>query len=300
VLVELTLTADAAHAEPLADALLGAGALSVALEDADAASDDEDPLYGEPGLAPVRQSWKHSRLRVLVESDQAESLLANASQTIGIATPAVIACCALADIDWVRESQAQFPPTRIGDRLWIVPSWHSPPDDLTAIVVRLDPGVAFGTGTHPTTRLCLRWLELNLTAGASVLDYGCGSGILAIAAARLGAGTVVGTDIDPNALQAARANSEANAVRGHYTDPDSLAAARYDVVLANILSGPLKLLAPTLLTRVAHGGYLVLSGILQRQADEVIDVYRRLDESIALRVWGSDEGWACLAGQRLR
>ena len=204
------------------------------------------------------------------------------------------------DTDWVRETQSQFTPTRISERLWIVPSWHQPPGEH-AVVVRLDPGAAFGTGTHPTTRLCLAWLDESLPAGASVLDYGCGSGILAITAAKLGAGTVVGVDIDPQALQAARANSRANGVDASYTGSHRLShsATTFDVVLANILSNPLKLLAPALVARVAPGGSLVLSGILERQAEAVLATYRSADATLQLGVWRIDDGWVCLAGTRM-
>jgi ribosomal protein L11 methyltransferase len=297
VLVELTLSADERSAEALSDALVEAGALSVSLEDANAQTPDEQPLFGEPGLVPDRHAWMASRLRVLVEDDEGEAVVLAAAEAIGIAPPAIECRTAVADTDWVRATQSQFPPTRISDRLWIVPTWHEPPDP-EAVVVRLDPGVAFGTGTHPTTRLCLRWLDATLHPGASVLDYGCGSGILAIAAAKLGASRVVGCDIDPQALQAARANSEANSVGADYTQPDSLRAGTWDVVLANILSNPLMLLAPALLARVAPGGALVLSGILERQADDVIEAYRAVDASVPLSVWAADEGWVCLAGHR--
>jgi len=234
---------------------------------------------------------------VLVEDADSAAVVLAAAAAIGIEPPPIEGRTAVADTDWVRATQSQFPPTRISDRLWIVPTWHEPPDP-SAIVIRLDPGVAFGTGTHPTTRLCLRWLDAHLRQGASVLDYGCGSGILAIAAAKLGAARVVGIDIDPQALQAARANSAANAVRADYTDPDSVPAGASDVVLANILSNPLMLLAPALLARVAPGGALVLSGVLERQADEVIEAYRAADASVPLAVWAADEGWVCLAGRR--
>jgi ribosomal protein L11 methyltransferase len=297
VLYEVTFSADERSAEALADALVEAGALSVAVEDANAETPDEQPLFGEPGSVPVRHAWKASRLRVLVEGEQAAALIAAASEAAGIDAPAIESSVTVADVDWVRTTQAQFQPTRISDRLWIVPTWHVPPDPR-AIAVRLDPGVAFGTGTHPTTRLCLEWLDANLRRGDTVLDYGCGSGILAIAAAKLGAGLVAGTDIDPQALQSARANSVANEVVARYTDPDSLGAAAYDVVLANILSNPLKLLAPALLARVAPGGALVLSGVLERQADEVVAAYRAADARVPLTVAGAEEGWVCLAGRR--
>jgi ribosomal protein L11 methyltransferase len=298
MLYELTVSADEQRAEALADALVEAGALSVSVEDANADTPDEQALFGEPGLTPLRHAWAASRLRILVEGEGGESVLAAASAAIGIDVPRIEARVAVEDTDWVRATQSQFPPTRISDRLWIVPSWHEPPDP-EAIAVRLDPGVAFGTGTHPTTRLCLRWLDANVTAGATVLDYGCGSGILAIAAGKLGAGAVTGTDIDAQALRSARANSDANAVDADYTEPDSIPAGTWNIVVANILSNPLKLLAPALLSRVAPGGALVLSGVLERQATEVIEAYRVADPGVRLSVWGADEGWVCLAGRRL-
>ncbi len=297
MLYELTLSADERSAEALADALVEAGALSVSIEDANAETPDEQALFGEPGLTPARHAWEASRLRVLVDGEDWESLLAAASAAAGIDAPHIEARVAVEDKDWVRATQSQFPPTRISERLWIVPSWHEPPDP-NAIAVRLDPGVAFGTGTHPTTRLCLRWLEANLTPGATVLDYGCGSGILAIAAGKLGAGAITGIDIDAQALQAARANSDANAVGADYTQPDSIRPGTWDIVLANILSNPLKLLAPALLSRVAPGGAVALSGVLERQAAEVIEAYRTADPGVPLSVWSADQGWVCLAGRR--
>lgn len=300
MLLEITVLADERHAEALADALLDAGALSVAVEDADAESEAEAPLFGEPGFEPERRAWSHSRLRVLVGSDLAHGahLIEAASRAIGMPASPIETCTAVADTDWVRASQSQFPPTRISERLWIVPSWHDAPDPA-AVVVRLDPGVAFGTGTHPTTQLCLAWLDEHLTAGASVLDYGCGSGILAIAAGKLGAGDLAGVDIDEQALAAARVNSGVNGVTARYTDPANLRSGTFDIVLANILSNPLKLLAPALLARVARGGALVLSGVLERQAAEVIATYREADTGVELELWRSCEGWACLAGRRI-
>ena len=299
MLLEITLLADDRRAELLADALLEAGALSISVEDASAGTTAESPLFGEPGLEPVTHAWQSSRLRVLLEGerDDAERLVAAACGSLAWPTPPIEECITVRDVDWVRESQAQFPATRISDRFWIVPTWHPVPAGAD-IVVRLDPGVAFGTGTHPTTQLCLAWLEAHLREGARVLDYGCGSGILAIAAARLGAGDVTGVDIDDQALAAARTNSAANAVVARYTAPDALGPGRFDIVVANILSIPLKLLAPALLARVAPGGALVLSGILQRQADEVLAAYAAADRTVDLRRWRGSEGWVCLAGTR--
>lgn len=300
MLIEITLSADGRCTEDLADALIESGALSVSIEDANADTADEQPLYGEPGFEPACHAWVRSRLRVLAERDRADAII----EAAGLAThmaPAIEQRVAIEDTDWVRVTQSQFTPTRISERLWIVPSWHQPPQH-DAIIVRLDPGIAFGTGTHPTTRLCLAWLDENVIPGVSVLDYGCGSGILAIAAAKLGARTVVGTDVDAQALAAARANSSANGVASSYTDPAGLSqsATTFDIVLGNILSNPLKLLAPALCARVAPHGSLVVSGILERQADDVIEAYRRSDPTLQLSVWRSEDGWACLEGTRRR
>jgi len=298
VLIEITLSADERVVGALSDALIESGALAVSIEDALADTQHEQPLYGEPGFAPQATAWAQSRLRVLAPQDRADAIVeaaAAATQLVlGIEQRVVVD-----DIDWVRVTQAQFLPTQISDRLWIVPTWHQPPTS-DAVVVRLDPGVAFGTGTHPTTQLCLAWLDENLRVGATVLDYGCGSGILAIAAAKLGAGAVMGIDIDPQALAAARANTSANSVAASYTDSHGLSqsATTFDIVLANILSNPLKLLAPALLARVSQRGALVLSGILERQAEDLIATYRHTDPGVPLHIWRSADGWVCLAGTR--
>lgn len=300
MLYELTLLANEHDAEPLADALLAAGALSVAVEDADADTDVEAALYGEPGLQPQRQAWQRSRLRILVEGQEPDGgpLIQHAATIAGIRQPGRIeSCLIVSETDWVQATQSQFPPTRISDRLWIVPSWHEAPSG-NVVAVRLDPGVAFGTGTHPTTQLCLAWLDAYLRPGNSVLDYGCGSGILAIAAGLLGAKHVVGVDVDPQALAAARDNSAINGIDARYTEPAGLTAGQFDIVLANILSNPLKLLAPALLARVGRSGALVLSGVLERQAEEVIAAYRHADAGVVMRVWQVADGWACLAGRR--
>jgi len=300
VLLEITLVTDESAVEALSDAMINAGAVSVSIEDAHADTADEEPLYGEPGLDDARRSWSQSRLRVLIDPDQADAII-NAACTAAALNVVVEQRVSVEDTDWVRHTQSQFPPTRISERLWIVPTWHDPPPP-PACVVTLDPGVAFGTGTHPTTHMCLRWLDQNLQPGASVLDYGCGSGILAIAAAKLGASGVVGIDIDPQALDAARANSNANHVAASYTDSHGLSqcATTFDIVLANILSNPIKLLAPALLARVAPSGSLVLSGILERQAEEIIASYRNADASVPMSIWSTKDGWVCLSGARIR
>lgn len=298
MLREITLLADAVSADALSDALLEGGALSVSIEDADADTADEQPLYGEPGGEPRDAVWSRNRLSVLLPAGaDPTQLLAAACELLSIAPPHICGERHVQDADWVRLTQAQFPPTRIGDSLWIVPTWHEPPDPA-AINIRLDPGVAFGTGTHPTTRLCLSWLLENLPRGARVLDYGCGSGVLAIAAAKLGASEVIGTDIDEQALAAARANSARNGVDARYTAPDLLPAGQFDIVLANILANPLRVLAPMLLGRVASAGALVLSGVLERQASGLIAAYAQADGTVPLAIWAADGGWVCLAGRR--
>lgn len=294
MLIESIVTAD--NAAELADALLDAGALAVTIEDANALDPHADALYGEPGQTPLG-NWPQSRLRVLLDAERVTEVIERASCALGIAPPTVESTTPVDDIDWVRRSQAQFTPIRISARLCIAPSWHAD-DAQAAVVVRLDPGAAFGTGAHPTTRLCLAWLDRHLQPGASVLDVGCGSGILAIAAAKLGAGRVIGTDIDPQALAIARANTAENDAAASYTDPDSLGAATFDIVLANILANPLKLLAPALLARVAPHGSLVLSGVLERQAQDLADAYRAVDSRFNLAVDATEEGWALLVGTR--
>jgi len=286
----------AADADAWSDALLEAGALSVDLADPQADTAAEQALYGEPGT-PADLRWPRCTLTALFDGDaDVDAALAAAAAALGRRAPAGT-LATVPDADWVRLTQAQFEPIRIADRLWIVPSWCQPVDPAAHNLV-VDPGLAFGTGSHPTTRLCLQWLASDLAAGESVLDYGCGSGILAIAAARLGAGTVVGTDVDPQAIAASIANARANGVDAEFVLPEALAArgrGAFDVVVANILTNPLRLLAPALAARVRPGGRIVLSGILEAQADEVVAIYA---DWFNIGVWRADEGWVALAGTR--
>ncbi len=296
---EITLLVSDKYAETLGDALMDADVLSVVIEDADADTPDEQPLYGEPGMEPVQQAWKNSLLKVLINDDFDLSMtLTIACKALGIEEPKTVADVEVENADWVRITQAQFQPVKVSDRLWIVPTWHEPPAGDTAINIRLDPGVAFGTGSHPTTHLCLQWIDANVQNNQSVLDYGCGTGILAIAAKKVGAKEVLGTDIDPQAVEAAQINSEANDAPARFVLPEGMPEGQFDVVVANILSNPLKFLAPALLARVKEGGSLVLSGILARQAEEVIEVYRGHDPRVKLSVWKEQEGWVCIAGRR--
>ncbi|AMU15957.1 MULTISPECIES: 50S ribosomal protein L11 methyltransferase [Burkholderia] len=292
---ELVVELAREHAEALSDALLDLGALSVSVEDADADTPDEQPLFGEPGLVPDRTAWQHSRVVALLSADHEPAvLLAAAANEIGLAETPKFVVREVEEQDWVRLTQSQFEPIPIGERIWVVPSWHDAPDP-DALVLELDPGLAFGTGSHPTTRLCMEWLEQSVKPGQSVLDYGCGSGILAILAKKCGANPVVGIDIDPQAVESARQNSERNRAEVTYGLPDACPDGEFDIVVANILSNPLKLMASMLASKVKPGGRIALSGVLARQADEVAAVYARY---VDISVWREHEGWVCLAGTR--
>lgn len=267
----------------------------MSIEDADADTPDEQPLFGEPGLVPDRTAWQHSRVVALLAADHEPAvLLAAAANEIGVAETPAFTVRKVEEQDWVRLTQSQFEPIPIGERIWVMPSWNDAPDP-DALILELDPGLAFGTGSHPTTRLCMEWLEQSVQPGQSVLDYGCGSGILAILAKKCGANPVIGIDIDPQAVESGRQNSERNHAEVTYGLPDACPDGEFDIVVANILSNPLKLMASMLASKVKPGGRIALSGVLARQADEVADVYARY---VDISVWREHEGWVCLAGTR--
>lgn len=291
----LTVDTDAQHAEALSEALLELGALSVDLLDADADTPDEQAIFGEPGEPPPGV-WQHNRVSALFDDDRdAVAILHEAAIRIGLKEIPEYRIETLADNDWVRLTQSQFDPIPISSRLWIVPTWHTP-SNPDAINIVLDPGLAFGTGSHPTTRLCLRWLDNNIKGGESVLDYGCGSGILAIAALKLGAARAVGIDVDSQAVIASRDNAVANRVGNvQFCLPDEAPQDACDLVVANILTNPLRLLAPLLAKATRQGGQIVLSGILEEQAQEIMNIYRQwfnLDAPVF------EEGWSCLSGTK--
>ena len=303
---ELIFTVVAEIAEPLGDALLELGALSVTVEDDAAGCYDENPLYGEPGLSPEVQAWDRSSVTALfnpeIDHSDAPDFISNLLTSLkdlgfDISPPEERR---VEEQDWVRLTQSQFAPIQIGKRIWVVPSWHeTPSNDPDAICLAVDPGLAFGTGSHPTTHLCLLWLEQHTQLrNHTLLDYGCGSGILAIAAAKLGCTAVVGTDIDPQAIVAARSNAQINQVEIQFILPneDAIELApdtQYDIVMANILANPLQVLAPALVNKIRPGGQIVLSGVLARQAEEVIATYRQW---LDLSIWKESEGWVCLQG----
>ncbi len=285
----------AGQADEFADALLASGALAASIEQDRSGGQAEHALFGEPDH-PEPGLWPDCLIDALlpIEADAA-TLVRAASQHCALANAPAWTEDIVADQDWVRATQSQFDPIHIAEGLWIVPTWHQPPE-TSAINIRLDPGQAFGTGSHPTTRLCLQWLAEHRPQGR-VLDYGCGSGILAIAARLLGASAAVGVDLDPAAVQTALDNAQANGVTATFGLPDlPEAEGLFDVVIANILTRPLILLAPLLIGRLRPGGCLVLSGILDRQAAEVIDAY---GPGLAMSHYGVPGEWVCLAGQSM-
>ncbi len=291
--LSLTVKADADIAERLSEALLELGALSVDVHDADADTPDEQAIFGEPG-EPTDSVWSHNLISALLEETaDAAAILAAAAESCGLASIPEYQVSRVEDNDWVRLTQSQFDPIRISQRLWIVPTWHVPVDD-SAINIVLDPGLAFGTGSHPTTRLCLRWLDENIIGGETVLDYGCGSGILAIAAMKLGAGSALGIDVDAQAVQSSGDNALANQVVATFSLPEDTLPT-FDVVVANILTNPLKMLAPLLAGTARQGGRIVLSGVLAEQAEDVMKVYGQWFDLNPVIV---EDGWACISGTR--
>ena len=290
----VTLIVDARCVETLSDVLLEGGALSVDVSDAAAGTRRERPLFAEPGSAPAT-NWPVNRVVALFASDtDIAVLMPEALRAASLPATTTYGIDPVPEQDWVRLTQAQFTPQMITPRLWVVPTWHEVVD-AAVINIRLDPGLAFGTGTHPTTRLCLRWLDAHLTPGASVIDYGCGSGILAIAAMKLGASRTAGVDIDEQALLAARHNAMQN-----QTDASFFAAAdelksQADVVVANILANPLTVLAPLLAQFTLFGGHVVLFGILAPQADEVRAAYQPWFD---MHMTDPEDEWVLLAGVR--
>jgi len=294
---ELRLLCPQERVETFSDALEALDALSVSVEDADAETPAERALFGEPGMPAPKDGWERSRVLALFESQalaqEAAQLLAG--QDFFDHRCAILEVAEIEQQDWVRLTQSQFAPVQITSEFWIVPSWHELPAQART-VIRLDPGLAFGTGTHPTTRMCLRWIAQRAAAGPAlqrVLDYGCGSGILAIGAVKHGATAVDAVDIDPAAVESTLFNAQANEVTLH-AGLTELAQGQYQVVLANILASPLKVLAPLLTSHVQPGGALVLAGILERQADELKHAYAPYAQ---LEVSDQDEGWILMTAR---
>ena len=292
-MVELRLHCPQDQVELISDALMALDALSVSVEDADAHTDQEQALFGEPNMPAPAAGWLRSHLIAFFAD---EVLARDAAKLLALQpffeNSTLLNINAVPEQDWVRLTQSQFEPVPITPTFWVVPSWHEPPAGAQW-VLRLDPGLAFGTGTHPTTRMCLKWIAQHPPKGQRVLDYGCGSGILAIGAAMLGAASVDAVDIDPDAVTAAQANALANQVDLNLGLPE-VAVGVYPLVVANILAAPLKVLAPLLCSHVETGGSLLLAGILERQT---MDIQAAYQPYINLQVADTQEGWVLMRGQ---
>ncbi|NOS97249.1 MAG: 50S ribosomal protein L11 methyltransferase [Methylotenera sp.] len=269
--VSLKIEAQDNTADLISDTLMAQGALSAIIEDANADTLDEQPIFGEPGDPPPG-IWQQNLVSALFDEgvDVAKTIadLQRKTKLNNLKYSTEI----IQEQDWVRATQSQFEPIKITDNLWIVPTWHSAPN-VDAINIVLDPGLAFGTGSHPTTHLCLVWLTQTVAPQNSVLDYGCGSGILAIAAKKLGASLVVGTDIDAQAIQSSLYNAEQNNVEAEFYHASKYQGQEFDIVVANILSSALSVLAPALAKSCKSGGKIALSGILKEQAEDVSAIY---------------------------
>ncbi|ALV08603.1 [LSU ribosomal protein L11P]-lysine N-methyltransferase [Roseateles depolymerans] len=294
---ELILICREEDVETVSDALMEIESLAVSVEDADADTPIENALFGEPGMPAPKAGWDRSVVKALFETEaqatEAATLLLAQDWASDVHVQTIQA---VEEQDWVRLTQSQFAPVEITPTFWIVPSWHEAPAQARQ-KMRLDPGLAFGTGSHPTTRMCLRWIAAHGDEAAGwdrVLDYGCGSGILAIATALFGARGIDAVDIDPAAVQSSLQNAQENQVSIHAALPDA-AQGEYPVVLANILATPLKLLAPLLCNHLAPGGHLVLAGILERQADELKAAYAPF---VSLEVADQEDGWILMTARR--
>lgn len=287
---QLKIKVDSEKADLLGDAFFAEDALSVSVEDQFEGTEFEEPIFNEPGME-VEKLWQHSLLVVLLTEDcDIDQIVSNVQKKTKLNFDYEIEN--IDDQDWVRLTQSQFEPIKITNKLFIVPSWHElPVADATGII--LDPGLAFGTGSHPTTFLCLEWLAKNVSATDNLLDYGCGSGILAITAAKLGAKSVVGVDIDKQAIESSLYNAEVNQTQVNFFLPDKFKPTTYDIVIANILSNPLRMLASALSGYVCKGGKIVLSGILDSQIEEMSSIYQ---EWFDMQVYKVMEGWVCLEG----
>lgn len=299
---ELVFETECDDTDEISDRLLALGGLSVTVEDAQAEGPAERPIFGEPGAALDIQAWPTSKIVVLLDADtEPQTFWKEFCATDPRFESLAVEIREIADQDWVRETQRQFTPFVAGDQLWVGPHWTAPPESFRqhGIVIRLDPGMAFGTGSHATTQLCLESLicisDRRPIAHDRVLDMGCGSGILAIAAAKLGAKEVLAVDIDPVAVDTARQNALANQAHIHAQDAEHIIHGQFDIVIANILAQPLKVLAPALTRFARPDGGLLLSGILARQADEILSVYQPLSSHLGpLSVLHERDGWVCI------
>ncbi|MFZ2237509.1 MAG: 50S ribosomal protein L11 methyltransferase [Dokdonella sp.] len=300
--LELTLTLHVRDQDRIEAALEGLGALSITLRDADAETPDERAIF-EPGVGET-PLWSMIVMDALFEATTDRSdVLQVLINRVPELEPAQIAFRDVADQDWTRVWMDQFKPMQFGRHLWIYPWNIEPPDDAGTVIVRLDPGLAFGTGTHPTTALCLAWLDGLELHDKHVVDFGCGSGILALAALKLGAASVIGIDNDPQAITATINNAERNGVANRLEvflpdqfDRNAMLASA-DALVANILSGPLGELAPQLAAFVKPGGKLALSGILREQADDLVVRYAEWFDDLLVM---TQDDWVRISATRKR
>ena len=297
---EIVLEIKYEYTSNFSDALLSAGAMSVTVEDADAGTNEEHPVFDEPDSQNNGATWSNSRITTLLSADtNPDNLVAYAATKSGLEQIPSYIVRTVEEKDWVSLTQSQFDPIPIGRNIWIVPSWHEIPSK-NAIIIKMDPGLAFGTGSHPTTQLCIKWLEEYVKKEFFVLDYGCGSGILAIAASKLGAQHIEGVDIDSQAIVVAAENAKRNNCTISFYLPEDFtmqnSGNKYNIVIANILSRPLQSLATTLTFHIAANGYIALSGILKQQANDVISAYAPY---VKLSLWKQQEEWVLLTGQKI-
>ena len=287
--LQLKLNATPDIAEALSDLLSEVGASAVTMQDA-----ADQPLFEPPpGATPL---WSSTHVTGLFEADANMEAIIRQMQSSWDGDFPAWQLNPLEDKDWVKAWMDNFKPMQFGERLWIIPGGYEAPEP-DAINIHLDPGLAFGTGTHPTTAMCLNWLDANPIAGKTVIDYGCGSGILAIAAALLGAEKVWATDIDPQALIATHDNAEKNQVSDIIEAmlPKDFPQTRAEVLIANILAGPLTELAPLFARLTAANGLIVLSGVIESQQDKIIQAYQ---EDFDISLYLQQEQWICLSGRR--
>ncbi len=291
--LSVIIQAQADTADLISDKMMELGALSAVIEDANAETTDEQPIFGEPGDPPPG-IWQKNLVSVMFdEGVSVISMMAELESQTGLSN-LKYSTQTIEEQDWVRMTQAQFNPIEINDKMWIVPTWHEA-ENTEAINIVLDPGLAFGTGSHPTTHLCLDWLTHQNMANQTILDYGCGSGILAIAAKKLGASEVVGTDIDLQAIEASGYNAKQNAVDVAFYDSEQYQIKPFDIVVANILSSALSVLAPVLANACKSGGKIALSGILSEQTAQLTNIYSKWFDMEAPKTM---ESWVLLTGTK--
>lgn len=295
---EVTFTLEAEDVEKWSDTLLEQGAISISIEDAYANTDHEYPLFGEPEKKelPEEEQWPTSQISILLNDNiNYRYLISSVATFLNKKEPKIIACKRIKEQDWVKLTQSQFTPIEVGEKIIITPSWTKKLKNIKPIRIVLDPGLAFGTGSHPTTQLCIEWLESVTKSTDTVLDYGCGSGILAIVADFCGAKNVVGVDIDPNAILTSKQNSTLNQRNIKFYSVDECPNQQFDIVVANILSNPLKMLAPLLSNKLSQAGIIALSGILNRQTSDIINAYKPF---IQLNIWKKNGEWVLLTGRK--